>query len=258
MISQPSVSQRPVNHNLVSQQLVSQRRGVLTAIIMGTFALITVPSLILLPLAGWPDFAQGASATDSLPTIMANIDAFRLGYLLFIVAGLLYWPATFLLIHAIKVKDTPSLSLQLASGLALASAATRSAWYAASMTVFPILNNLYQSGDAATQAAVDVVFIVLNDTLSSIQEDIGVNLIGAAAGILIAVFIWQTKRLPRWLAVMGIVGSTLYVLSSAEILGIDLGGVGDLLALMGPTVTNFWYLFMGIAIWWKSRLVKNS
>ncbi len=52
---------------------------------------------------------------------------------------------------------------------------------------------------------------------------------------------------------MGVVGSILYVLSSAEVLGIDLGGVGDLLAFMGPTVSNFWYLFMGVAIWWKSR-----
>ena len=94
----------------------------------------------------------------------------------------------------------------------------------------------------------DVTYIALNEVFSTVAEDIGVNIFGALFTILVSVAILVGRGFPRWLGAWGVLGGLLLVSSSAELLGFRSGAVIPVLA---PTVTQLWFLAMGVAIWLK-------
>lgn len=68
---------------------------------------------------------------------------------------------------------------------------------------------------------------------------------GAPFAILVSVAILVGRGFPRWLGVWGILGGLLPVSSSAGLLGLRSGAVIPVLA---PTITQLWFLAVGVAI----------
>ncbi len=126
--------------------------------------------------------------------------------------------------------------------LAIAGGTLRSLWYAAVLTGVPVLERLWAGGDEATRAAVNVFYVAINDTLSTIQEDTGVNLFVGTFLVLTAAAIWRTRAYPRWTAVMGLVGGLSFIISSSEFIGIP---NGPIVPLLGPVISSLWLAALG-------------
>lgn len=62
--------------------------------------------------------------------------------------------------------------------------------------------------------------------------------------------IWQSRALPRWMAVFGLVGGVLVMINYLEFLGSTSGVVGALGAL-GQAAQNLWFATLGVLILWK-------
>lgn len=213
------------------------------------YALLVLPSLFVLGgNLNWPDIVQGTAARDALPVIRAEIGTFRFGYLLLTLDALLFWPAAYCVLRALARGERLGPLLQLAQGFALASAGIRALWWAVGLTVYPRLDQLFLAAPAgsATREAIDVVYVAVNEIFSTVQEDIGVNILGALFTILVSVAILREGKMPRWFGVVGLLGGGLLVSSSAELLGI---GTGEIIPLVAPTIVQLWFLAIGVAIW---------
>jgi hypothetical protein len=208
--------------------------------------LLPAVGFLLLPAIGWPDSAQGMSAAEALPRIAANEAAFRLGFLSMVVGGLAFLPASLYLLHILRRPDRPaSLLLQVATAFAIASATLRTLWYAMSLTTFPVLQDLSEGADAATVAGVEVFYVAVNDVLSTVQEDIGVNVFGGVLLVLLAALIRRSDALPRWTAVPAAVAGVCYLLSTSEFLGIPNGSI---LPVLGPVLSSLWFMAVGVLV----------
>lgn len=206
-------------------------------------ALMTPPALIILMGAGWPDHVQGTRASDAMPILLENGAALNLGGFLFVIANLLWFPAIWLLARTLF--DRQNAWVELAIWLAAASLALRALWFAVGQTVNPILTELWPGLSPQAQEAMDVVYILLNDTLSTVQEDIGVNILGGVAGLILSVQMLRHRTMPIWIAALGIAGHAALILSSAELVGLS---AGDAVALAAPTLSGFWMMFAGIVL----------
>jgi len=210
-------------------------------LLSGLFSLI---GFLTLPASGWPDTTQGMPAADAFPLISANLGAFRLGYLAMVAAGILFLPAAIYILRVLQPADRPiPLWLLVAAALALTSGALRVLWYAASLTVVPTLIGLWQDADPATHAAINVVYITVNDLLSTIQEDIGVNFLGAGFMLIVAVAVLRQGLFPRWTGALALVAGLGYVISSSELAGIpNPSGV----QVVGPALSAIWLMILGV------------
>ncbi|MBC8078607.1 MAG: DUF4386 domain-containing protein [Chloroflexales bacterium] len=219
-----------------------QRR--IAAIILLLAGLLPVLGIVLLPATGWPDSVQGMSASEAFPLVRDNALAFRYGNVAMALAGILFLPAAIYILRVIAGDAAqPTLLMRVAYGFALASGALRSLWYAVSLTTTPVLDRLWQGADPATQASINVFYIAINDLLSTVQEDIGVNLFGGLFTLLVAIAVLRGRAFPRWTGVMAAVGASAYIISSSELLGIP---NGEIIPLLGPSVSSLWLAALGV------------
>jgi hypothetical protein len=228
--------------------LIARRLFALVMLLSGLLSLI---GFVALPASGWPATAQGMSAAEAFPIIAPNLGAFRLGYAALTLAGILFIPAAVYILQAIRPASGPApLWLQTAAALAIASGALRVIWYAASLTVVPTLMGQWEGADVATRAAIDVVYISLNDLLSTVQEDIGVNFLGATFTLIVAAATLRGGRLPRWTGALALVASLAYLISSSELVGLP--NPSGLQAL-GPALSAIWLMALGVIELLRSR-----
>ena len=190
---------------------------------------------LILPAIGWPDIAQGMSAGEALPKVAANEVAFRLGFGAMTLGALVALPATIYL--ARRVGGWFLL------GLALAAAVLRPLWYGSSLTVIPVLQDLWERGDASTRAAVDVFYVGYNDLMSTVQEDIGVNIFNGLFLLMIGIGTWKRAVYPRWLAVLAAISGVSFLVSSAELLGLPNPAF---IAIAGPVLSSLWFIALGV------------
>jgi hypothetical protein len=116
--------------------------------------------------------------------------------------------------------------------------------------VVPPLARSYVSGDAATRAAVDVVWTA--------QHQFGGALLGEHLGQLLvigwsatlSVIVLRSRVLPRWLGVTGLAVSALYLLNQGDILATAVPGfpVWDLAGLLGSTSWGLWVAALGVTV----------
>ena len=190
--------------------------------------------------AGWPDFLR-MPASEAVPILSENWPAIRFGFALMFLANILWFPAIWCLARVLFKPGSKWVDLAL--NFALASLAIRGLWYGVALTMFPVLIDLWPNLDAASIGAVDAFYIFLNDILSTVQEDIGLNLLGGFAGVILCILLLRHRKLPIWIAVMGLTGNSLLIVSSAEMIGLN---AGDLVALLAPSLMGFWLIFAGI------------
>jgi hypothetical protein len=116
--------------------------------------------------------------------------------------------------------------------------------------VVPPLADSYVTGDAATRAAVDAAWIA--------QHQFGGALLGEHLGqllvivwsVTVSVMILRTGVLPRWLGVVGLVVSALYLTNQGDILATAVPGfpVWDLGGLIGSTGWGLWVAALGLVV----------
>jgi len=218
------------------------RRTLGTVLVLA--GLLPAVGFALLPTLGWPGILQGAPATEALPRLEADPLVFRIGFGSMVLAGLLFLPG---LLHVLRVLDAttprPAAPLRLLLALTIATATLRTLWYASALTVFPVLGGLLRDGDADTRAAVDVTYIALNDLLSTVQEDIGVNVFGGVLLLLTSVAIVRARAYPVWIGVLGAVAGIAYLVSTSELAGIP---NGPIVPVLGPALQSVWLVALGV------------
>ena len=206
-------------------------------------SLITLPGLFTLISIGWPDFIQGMGAIEAVAIMEQNWGAVRLGNFILFIANILWFPAVWFVARLLFDKN--NLWVEMALWFAVASLAIRTIWWGMGLTVYPIFIELMPSLSPAAAEAMDAFYIVLNDTMSTVQEDIGVNILGGISGLILSVLMISKRVVPVWIGYMGAAGHVFFIISSAELIGLN---AGDFFAMAAPTLMNFWLTFIGIVL----------
>jgi hypothetical protein len=116
--------------------------------------------------------------------------------------------------------------------------------------VVPALAQSYVTGDATNRAAAGAAWTA--------QHQFGGALLGEHLGQLMAVgwsmtvciIIVRTRALPRWLGLVGLAASLLYLLNQGDILATTIPGfpVWDLAGLLGSTTWGLWVAALGATL----------
>lgn len=126
--------------------------------------------------------------------------------------------------------------------------------------VVPPLAASYVNGDAATQAAVDAAWTA--------QHQFGGALLGEHLGqllvigwsVTVSLVVLRSRVLPRWVGVLGLVASALYLLNQGDILATAVPGfpVWDLAGLLGSTTWGLWVAALGMALLRRPSTVPDD
>jgi hypothetical protein len=201
------------------------------------FALLMfVPIGILGASIGWPASLDYPPAR-LMPLILEQEGSVRVGYLAYLVYSVIFFPTIAALARVLG--DDP-LS-RLATRFALVSTLARSIGILRWLTVMPLLASSYA---AAPNAALETVFAAINSFGGGIGELLGVSLFGALAVGLIAWRILETRALPAWLGVWGLIAAGGLLLPWLEVFGVNLGAMLSI----SVTVLQLWFLALGVSL----------
>ncbi len=116
--------------------------------------------------------------------------------------------------------------------------------------VVPPLAQAYVTGDATTQAAVDAAWTAQHQFGGALLGEHLGQLLVIAWSLTLSVLIVRTRVLPRWLGVVGLVMSAVYLLNQGDILTTALPGVPvwDLAGLLGSTGWGLWVAALGVTL----------
>lgn len=169
-----------------------------------------------------------------------------LGFKLFLLHQLLFWPVSFYVTKwSSSQAETTSSGLQIAQGFAVASSALRGLWWGVWITAIAIMVPLYTNGNAVNRDILNTLYIVLNETFSTINEDIGVDLFGGIWGLIVSVTLIRSSERPNWIGYLGVLSGLCYLISTTDLFGLPKLKLAEMLA---PTLTSVWLLSIGIAM----------
>ncbi len=200
--------------------------------------LMIAPIVILGAAINWPA-SLDEPASVVLPLIVAQSGAVRLGYFLYLLYSVLFWPAALLVVRSVAGRGTPGLLLQQAAGFGAASAALRTLGIIRWLFPMPLLGQAYVGATSdQTRATIELIYTTLNAYAGSIGEVLGVSLFAGLWMLLVSAAILRSGRLPRWLGGFGLLVALGLFSTSLELFGIDLG------PFISVTVTllHVWFL----------------
>jgi Domain of unknown function (DUF4386) len=116
--------------------------------------------------------------------------------------------------------------------------------------VVPSLARLYQEGDAANRAAVAAAWLAQHQYGGALLGEHLGQLLGIAWSVTLSIIVLRSRVLPRWLGVLGLVVSVLYLFNQGDILATALPGfpVFDLAGLVGSTGWGLWVAALGVTL----------
>jgi hypothetical protein len=84
-------------------------------------------------------------------------------------------------------------------------------------------------------------------------------LLGIAWSVTLSVIVLRSRVLPRWLGLLGLIVSVLYLFNQGDILATALPGfpVFDLAGLVGSTGWGLWIAALGVTLLFRPR-AKNA
>jgi hypothetical protein len=161
------------------------------------------------------------------------------GYLLAVPMMLLITSAAF---HGHTALST---GRNVAIGLVWASLPLRPLWWAAMIVLMPRMSGLsITSTEPATLSATVVGYQMFYTVLNTATEDIAINILGGGWFVIVGYVMTTSSRESRVIGAIGIVIGTCYLLSSAELFGLTMGGSGEVIPLIAGVAGPFW---LGVA-----------
>ena len=116
--------------------------------------------------------------------------------------------------------------------------------------VVPPLAHLYQGGDSATRTAIGVAWLAQHQFGGALLGEHLGQLLGIGWSVTVSIIVLRTRVLPRWLGVLGLVVSVLYLFNQGDIVATALPGfpVFDLAGLIGSSGWGLWVAALGITL----------
>lgn len=210
---------QPAPLSLTMQPTTLYRSAGLLAIVHAL--LFFVPLGVLGAAIGWPANLD-LPAAHNLPLVLSQSGPVKLGYSVYLLYSLLFFPAVLLISRAMSGNGELPLLLKLAVGFALLSTLARCLGIVRWLTVMPVLATQYQSADAAGQTVISTVYTAFNAYAGGVGEVLGVFLLSATSIALLASAMWSTGGVPRWLAWMAWATSAGLFFLSLELFGLNL------------------------------------
>ncbi|MFN8721937.1 MAG: DUF4386 family protein [Rhodospirillales bacterium] len=167
----------------------------------------------------WPQ-SLGDPASVALPRLLANSGAVALGYGAYLLSALAMIPLAVMLRDTLEMTGTLgrlAVAFGTIAGLAKALGIIR--WH----VLMPGLAAQYEAGDAATRAAVSVVYEAFNAYAGGIGEVLGVALFSALWTVTLAVALHRAGA--RRLAWVAAASAVLLLVTIADRFGVDMGPV---------------------------------
>jgi hypothetical protein len=183
--------------------------------------LFFVPLGVLGAAIGWPANLD-LPAAHNLPLLTSQASAVKLGYSVYLLYSLLFFPVVLLISRAMAGRDELPLLLKLAVGFALLSTLARCLGIVRWLNVMPTLAAQFAGADAAGQAQISLVYTAFNAYAGGVGEVLGVFLLAATSVALLASALWSHSRLPRWLALMAWATAGGLFFLTLELFGLDL------------------------------------
>ena len=116
--------------------------------------------------------------------------------------------------------------------------------------VVPPLARMYQESDTANRTAVAAAWLAQHQYGGAlIGEHLG-QLLGVGWSITLSIIILRTRVLPRWLGLVGLIVSVLYLFNQGDIMATALPGfpVFDLAGLIGSSGWGLWVAALGVVV----------
>ncbi|HMI33905.1 MAG TPA: DUF4386 domain-containing protein [Propionibacteriaceae bacterium] len=106
----------------------------------------------------------------------------------------------------------------------------------------PPLARMYQEGDAANRTALAAAWLAQHLFGGALLGEHLGQLLGIAWSVTLSVIVLRSRVLPRWLGLLGLIVSVLYLFNQGDILATALPGfpVFDLAGLVGSTGWGLW------------------
>lgn len=183
------------------------------------FALMWTAFGVLATSIDWPQ-SLGDPASVALPRLLANPGAVALGYGAYLLSALAMIPLAVLLRDTLGMSGTLgrlAVAFGTIAGLAKVLGIIR--WH----VLMPGLAERYAAGDAATQAAVTVVYEAFNAYAGGIGELMGVALFSGLWTFALAVALHRAGA--RRLAWAAAASAVLLLVTMADRFGVDMGPV---------------------------------
>ena len=116
--------------------------------------------------------------------------------------------------------------------------------------VVPPLTRLYQDGDSVTRTAIGVAWLAQHQFGGALLGEHLGQLLGIGWSVTLSIIVLRTRVLPRWLGVLGLVVSVLYLFNQGDILATAVPGfpVFDLAGFLGSSLWGLWVIALGIAV----------
>lgn len=219
----------------------------LKSIVLIGHGLLAIPAIIVLSKLNFPDILT-LSGQEAFPIIQQQPGNLIAGFGLFFLYSLLFLPAS-AIVSEVAMKDVSHKNLH--HYLAVAGATLRSLWWALWLTVIPLMATLYFAPETTgtMKETLSLLFRILNETFSTISEDVGVNIFSSLWALVISLAIIKHGNFPKWMGYFGLVGSLLYLISSSELLG--LGSI-EIAQSMAPPVSGLWFTTLGVILFRRS------
>lgn len=216
--------------------------------------LIFIPTFVLGAAINWPDSLDDP-ASVALPRLLENEGAVRAGYFAYLIYSILFAISMALLSEVVFGKNGGIL-MRIVIALAVASALARSIGIV--RWLFPMFDLAEISKEATTaeqQFTVSTTFETLNSYGGTIGEVLGVSLFAAIAILLLSIGNLKERTLPKWFSYFGLISAIGLLWTSVEMLGIDPGSTA---IFLGTTLVQFWFLFIGVWLIFKSTRLASK
>jgi hypothetical protein len=209
-----------------------------------------IPLGVLGAAIGWPANLD-LPASHNLPLLLSQAPMVKLGYSVYLLYSLLFFPVVLLISRAIAGQDELPLVLKLAVGFALLSTLARCLGIVRWLTVMPTLATQYDAADAAGKSVVSTVYTAFNAYAGGVGEVLGVFLLAATSLALLASALWGRSEVPRWLCWMAWATALGLFFLSLELFGLDLS------TFIAPLSVLYmvWMVCIGIYLLRRARSV---
>jgi len=121
--------------------------------------------------------------------------------------------------------------------------------------VVPPLAQMYRDGDAANRTALAAAWLAQHQFGGALLGEHLGQLLGIGWSVTLSIVVLRSRVLPRWLGVLGLLVSVLYLFNQGDILATALPGfpVFDLAGLLGSSGWGLWVAALGVTLLLRPR-----